>query len=59
MFPDMDKLEKSIDRAVAYINTLKSENQQLKDRIKELEDAQSNAKEVIDKVLEKIQQIMR
>lgn len=59
MFPDMEKLEKTVDRAIAYINTLKDENQKLKERIKELEDAQSDAKVIIDKVLEKVQQIMR
>jgi len=59
MFPDMNKLEKTVDRAVAYINTLKTENQKLKERIRELENAQVDAKVIIDKVLEKIQQIMR
>ena len=34
MFPEMDKLEKTVDRAVAYIDTLKAENQKLKERIR-------------------------
>ena len=57
MFPDMDKLEKTIDKTIAYINTLKSENEGLRKKISELEDAQSKAKEIIDRVMEKIQQI--
>ncbi len=59
MFPDMDKLEKTIDRTIAYINTLKSENESLRKKVSELEDAQGKAKEIIDRIMEKIQQIIQ
>jgi len=59
MFPDMEKLDETINRAIAYINALKSENEKLKGRIKELEEKQNKAKETIDRIIEKFQQIMR
>ena len=59
MFPDIEELEKTIDRALAYINTLKMENKNLKQKIEGLESSQEKAKQIIDRILEKVQQIER